>query len=60
MVCPRTIAIGAFVLGALDRRERDELARHVESCPLCRAELDRLGGLPRLLSSLSAEDRYER
>ena len=60
MACPRTIAIGAYVLGALEPGEAAELAGHVTLCATCRAEVDRLGQLPRLLSSLSLEDRYDR
>jgi anti-sigma factor RsiW len=60
MVCPRTIAIGAYVLGALDRREFAELAAHLELCATCRAELVRLAPLPGLLSRLPAEQRQDR
>jgi anti-sigma factor RsiW len=48
--CPRTIALGAYVLGALERRERRALEAHLDGCATCRAELDRLAPLPRLLS----------
>jgi anti-sigma factor RsiW len=60
MACPRTIAIGAYVLGALDRWERAEVEAHVEMCATCRAELERLAPLPGLLSRLSAEESYDR
>jgi anti-sigma factor RsiW len=50
MTCPRTIALGAYVLGALDREERDGLEAHLNGCATCRAELDRLAPLPELLS----------
>jgi Putative zinc-finger len=56
MTCPRTIALGAYVLGALEREERDGLETHLDGCPTCRAELDRLAPLPELLSRLSLED----
>jgi hypothetical protein len=56
MTCPRTIALGAYVLGALDREERGELEAHLETCPTCRAELDRLAPLPGLLSRLSGDE----
>jgi Putative zinc-finger len=54
--CPRTIALGAYVLGALDRDERCELEAHLETCAICRAELERLAPLPGLLSRLSAAE----
>jgi hypothetical protein len=56
VTCPRTIALGAYVLGALDREERCELEGHLETCAICRTELDRLAPLPGLLSRLSADD----
>jgi hypothetical protein len=56
MSCPRTIALGAYVLGALEREERSELEAHLETCPICREELDRLAPLPGLLSRLSVEE----
>jgi anti-sigma-K factor RskA len=34
--------IAAYLLGALDDREAAELERHVDDCPTCREELDRL------------------
>ena len=56
MSCPRTIALGAYVLGALDRDERSELEAHLDTCVICRDELDRLAPLPGLLSRLSADE----
>jgi anti-sigma factor RsiW len=58
--CPRTIALGAYVLDALERDERVELERHVEMCATCRAELERLAPLPGLLARLAddASDGY--
>jgi anti-sigma factor RsiW len=56
VTCPRAICLGAYVLGALDRKERAELGAHLESCPTCRAELDHLAPLPELLSCLSVEE----
>jgi len=43
-------AIGAYLLGALDPAEADEVRRHVEHCPDCAAEHDALAPLPGLLS----------
>jgi hypothetical protein len=59
MTCPRTIALGAYVLGALDREERCELEAHLDTCAICRDELDRLAPLPGLLSRLSVEEAEE-
>jgi hypothetical protein len=56
MTCPRTIALGAYVLGALDRGERAELEKHLETCGVCREELDRLAPLPGLLSRLTVSE----
>jgi hypothetical protein len=55
MSCPRTVALGAYVLGALEREERAELEAHLETCVICREERDRLAPLPGLLSRLTIE-----
>jgi Putative zinc-finger len=54
--CPRTIELGAYVLGALDRQERGELEAHLDTCVICRTELERLIPLPGLLSRLSTRE----
>ena len=56
MTCPRTVALGAYVLGALEREERSALEAHLETCGVCRDELDRLAPLPGLLSRLSVDE----
>jgi hypothetical protein len=56
MTCPRTVALGAYVLGALEREERARLEAHLETCTICREELDRLAPLPGLLSRLTLEE----
>jgi len=56
MTCPRTVALGAYVLGALEREERARLEAHLETCAICREELDRLAPLPGLLSRLTVEE----
>jgi hypothetical protein len=56
MTCPRTEALGAYVLGALERGERAGLEAHLETCEICREELDRLAPLPGLLSRLTVEE----
>lgn len=56
MTCPRTVALGAYVLGALEREERARLEEHLETCATCRDELDRLAPLPGLLSRLTLDE----
>jgi Putative zinc-finger len=56
MTCPRTVALGAYVLGALEREERARLEEHLETCAICRVELDRLAPLPGLLSRLTLDE----
>jgi Putative zinc-finger len=56
MSCPRTVALGAYVLGALEREERARLEAHLETCAICREELDRLAPLPGLLSRLTLDE----
>ena len=56
MTCPRTVALGAYVLGALEREERARLEEHLETCAICRDELDRLAPLPGLLSRLTLDE----
>lgn len=56
MTCPRTVALGAYVLGALEREERARLEEHLETCAICREELDRLAPLPGLLSRLTLDE----
>lgn len=43
-------ALAAYVLGALDAAESEDVRRHVERCPDCAAEHDALAPLPGLLS----------
>lgn len=56
MTCHRTTALGAYVLGALERAERAGLEAHLETCEVCREELDRLAPLPGLLSRLTLDE----
>jgi len=56
MTCPRTVALGAYVLGALEREERSALEAHLETCDICRGELDRLAPLSGLLSRLTLDE----
>jgi hypothetical protein len=48
-----TIALGAYVVGALDHAERGEVEAHLAICPACRDELAALAPLPGLMSRLS-------
>lgn len=48
-----TIALGAYVVGALDHSERGEVEAHLATCPACRDELAALAPLPGLMSRLS-------
>jgi Putative zinc-finger len=56
MTCPRTVALGAYVLGALEREERSRLEAHLETCAVCREELGELAPLPGLLSRLTVDE----
>jgi hypothetical protein len=44
------LELGAYVLGALDAAERDQVAAHLERCADCSRELARLAPLPGLLA----------
>lgn len=56
MTCPDTVAIGAYVLGALDPAERLELERHLPDCPTCLDAVLRFANLPGLLNTLTLEE----
>jgi anti-sigma factor RsiW len=49
-------ALGAYVLGALEPREHETVATHLDRCPECRVEADELAGLPPLLGTLSLQE----
>lgn len=51
-----TVALGAYVVGALDHNERVDLEAHLARCPACRDELASLAPLPGLLSRLTLEE----
>ena len=51
-----TIALGAYVVGALDPRERADVEAHLSHCPACRDELATLAPLPGLMSRLTVEE----
>ncbi|WP_167762292.1 zf-HC2 domain-containing protein [Blastococcus sp. CT_GayMR20] len=51
-----TVALGAYVLGALEPDERQQVEEHVRTCPACAAELAGLRSLPGLLERVRPED----
>ena len=51
-----TLALGAYVLGALDDDERQQVDAHLRSCPACATELADLQPLPPLLHRVRLED----
>jgi hypothetical protein len=57
--CPEArVALGVYVLGAIDPAERALVDAHLTTCRDCRDELAGLAGLPALLSRVSAEEAY--
>lgn len=54
-----TLALGAYVLDALDPAERAAVDVHLRTCEQCRGELAELATLPALLSRLSLQDLGE-
>jgi putative zinc finger protein len=51
-----TLSLGVYVLGALDPADRAVVETHLADCPLCRAELAELEGLPALLERVTLDD----
>ena len=47
------LALGAYVLGALEPAEHAEVAAHLEDCAACRAEVADFAPLPGLLGRLT-------
>jgi Putative zinc-finger len=56
MTCPENIAIGAYVLGALDVEERRATEQHLATCESCRETLLQFAPLPGLLHTVPLED----
>lgn len=50
------LLLGAYVLGALDRVESQQVEEHVADCAACAAELDDLVALPGLLARVPVTD----
>ena len=51
-----TVALGAYVLGALEPAERQQVEEHLRACPACAAELNGFRPLPGLLDRVRPED----
>lgn len=59
MDCAETrLALGVYVLGAIDPAERAQVDAHLAGCRDCRDELAGLAGLPALLSRVGAEEAF--
>jgi hypothetical protein len=56
VTAPEHVALGAYLLGALDPRERAEVERHLTECERCRDEVADLAPLPGLMSRLTIEE----
>lgn len=56
MNCPHTVALGGYLLGALEPADRSTFESHLHGCDVCRTELVRLSPLPGLLHQISLED----
>ncbi len=55
--CAETrLALGAYVLGALEPADRSRVDAHLATCVECREELASLAGIPGLLGRLSRAD----
>jgi hypothetical protein len=50
------VALGAYLLGALDPRERAEVEHHVSGCRRCHDELAELAPLPGLMARISVDE----
>jgi anti-sigma factor RsiW len=51
-----TLALGVYLVGALDPSERAEVDEHLHHCAQCRAELAELAALPSMLDQLTIDD----
>jgi predicted anti-sigma-YlaC factor YlaD len=55
--CPEArIALGVYVLGAIDPAEQALVDAHLDRCDACQAEMAELADLPALLALVSAEE----
>ncbi len=53
MTCPLSLSLGAYALGSLTGREREDVAAHLRDCTQCRDELAGMAGVVGLLHRLS-------
>ena len=44
MTCPLSLSLGAYALGSLTGREREDVAAHLRDCMQCRDELAGMAG----------------
>jgi hypothetical protein len=51
-----TVALGAYLVGALDHRDRADVEAHLASCRQCRDELADLAPLPGLMSRITVDE----
>jgi hypothetical protein len=56
VTCADRASLGAYVLGALDDRERDRVDEHVAACSRCREELEALIPVRAYLGRVAAEE----
>lgn len=50
------LELGTYLLGSIEPAQRALVNRHLRTCPVCRAELSDLAGLPSLLRRIPADD----
>jgi hypothetical protein len=50
--CAQQVAVGAYVLDALEPDEQLAMQRHVQGCPVCAETVSELEGLPLLLAGV--------
>jgi Putative zinc-finger len=56
MTCAMETSVGAYILGTLEPGERDEVARHLETCLRCQTARDEFAALPGLLSRVTSAE----
>jgi hypothetical protein len=56
MTAPEHVALGSYLLGALDPRERAEVELHLTGCQRCRDEVAHLAPLPGLMSRITLDE----
>lgn len=56
MTSAEHVALGAYLLGALDPRERAEVELHLSGCRRCRDEVAELAPLPGLMARITVDE----